>query len=92
MNRDMQGQRQPILDAATNDNEKGQDSKMENEHKTGTHETMATDLVEKSKSAQLIESAQARLAGMSGKRYWRTIDELADTPRSEEHTSELQSP
>ncbi|HUV97616.1 MAG TPA: TAT-variant-translocated molybdopterin oxidoreductase, partial [Acidobacteriaceae bacterium] len=53
---------------------------MENEHKTGTHETIATDSVEKSKSAQLIEAAQARLAGMSGKRYWRTIDELADTP------------
>ncbi|MGA7706423.1 MAG: TAT-variant-translocated molybdopterin oxidoreductase, partial [Acidobacteriaceae bacterium] len=53
---------------------------MENEHKTGTHETMATDSVEKSKSAQLMETAQARLAGMSGKQYWRTIDELADTP------------
>ena len=80
MNRDMQGQSQPILDAATKDNRKGQDSKMENEHKTGTHETMATDSVEKSKSAQLMETAQARLAGMSGKQYWRTIDELADTP------------
>ena len=80
MNRDRQAQSQPILDAATKDNRKGQDSKMENEHKTGTHETMATDSVEKSKSAQLIETAQARLAGMSGKRYWRTIDELADTP------------
>ena len=80
MNRQMQEQDKPILDAATNDNRKGQDSKMENEHKTGTHESKAMDSVATSKSAQLIEMAQARLAGMSGKRYWRTIDELADTP------------
>jgi MoCo/4Fe-4S cofactor protein with predicted Tat translocation signal len=57
------------------DNRKGQDSKMANEH-----ETVTGDLKDKSKTAQLIETAQARLAGMTGKRYWQTIDELADTP------------
>ena len=57
------------------DNRKGQDSKMANEHETAT-----SDLQDKSKTARLIETAQARLAGMSGKRYWQTIDELADTP------------
>ncbi|MHB8388737.1 MAG: TAT-variant-translocated molybdopterin oxidoreductase, partial [Acidobacteriaceae bacterium] len=71
----MQKQAQPALDAATNDNRKGQDSKMENDHKTGTVESNG-----KSKTAQLMETAQARLAGMTGKRYWQTIDELADTP------------
>src|SRR5487761_1384123 len=58
-----------------NDNSKGQDSKMENEHETVTGDTQ-----EKTKTARLMEAAQARLAGMSGKRYWRTIDELVDTP------------
>ena len=75
MSRDMQKQAQPALDAATNDNRKGKDSKMENDHKTGTVESNG-----KSKTAQLMETAQARLAGMTGKRYWQTIDELADTP------------
>ena len=31
-----------------------------------------------------MESAQARLAGMSGRQYWRTVDELADTPEFQE--------
>ncbi len=47
---------------------------MENEHQT------VVDQEEKSKTAQLIETAQARLAAMTGKRYWQTIDELAETP------------
>ena len=44
------------------------------------HETEAVDATQASKTARLMETAQARLAGMSGKRYWRTVDELADTP------------
>jgi len=58
-----------------NNNRKGQDSKMANEH-----EAVIKDPEAKSKTAQLMEAAQARLAGKTGKRYWRTIDELADTP------------
>ncbi len=58
-----------------NDNRKGQDSKMENEH-----ETVTGDAQEKTKTVRLMEAAQARLAGMTGKRYWQTVDELADTP------------
>lgn len=61
------------------DNHKGQDSKMENEH-----ETAAGDREKTSKTARLIETAQARLAGMTGKRYWQTVDELADTPEFQE--------
>ncbi|MGH9616371.1 MAG: TAT-variant-translocated molybdopterin oxidoreductase [Acidobacteriaceae bacterium] len=62
---------------------------MENEHKTVTqetmpHETNSTEQAEKSKSAQLIDAAKARLAGMTGKRYWQTIDELAETPDFQE--------
>ncbi len=66
---------QQTLDEATKDNRKGQDSKMANEH-----ETVTAGKKEMSKTAHLMETAQARLAGMSGKRYWQTIDELADTP------------
>src|SRR5665213_2405885 len=62
-----------------NDNRKGQDSKMAYEHETAT-----SDPQEKSKTAQLIETAQARLAGMTGKRYWQTVDELAETPDFED--------
>ena len=71
----MQREMQQVSDVATKDNRKGQDSKMANEH-----ETVTTDSNGKSKTAQLVETAQARLAGMTGKRYWQTIDELADTP------------
>src|SRR5665213_4218914 len=71
----MQREMQQVPDVATKDNREGQDSKMANEH-----ETVPTDLNGKSKTAQLVETAQARLAGMTGKRYWQTIDELADTP------------
>jgi molybdopterin-containing oxidoreductase family iron-sulfur binding subunit len=60
---------------ATIDNDKGQDSKMANEH-----ETEAVDRAESPKNKRLMEMAQTRLAGLSGKRYWRTVDELADTP------------
>ena len=66
---------QQTLGEATKDNRKGQDSKMANEH-----ETVTAGKKEMSKTAHLMETAQARLAGMSGKRYWQTIDELADTP------------
>jgi MoCo/4Fe-4S cofactor protein with predicted Tat translocation signal len=34
----------------------------------------------KPKASQLMEAAKSKLAGMSGKQYWRTVDELADTP------------
>jgi MoCo/4Fe-4S cofactor protein with predicted Tat translocation signal len=61
-----------------NVNRKGQDSKMENEHETAAADQ--GDTTEKSKTAQLIATAQAKLAGMTGKHYWRTVDELADTP------------
>lgn len=68
-----------------NVNRKGQDSKMENEHETATAEQgQAMPGPEKSRTALLAEKAQARLAGMTGKRYWRTIDELADTPEFED--------
>ncbi|MEO6828686.1 MAG: TAT-variant-translocated molybdopterin oxidoreductase, partial [Acidobacteriaceae bacterium] len=53
---------------------------MENEHETAAGDQIATSPTEKSKTAQLIETAQARLAGKTGKRYWQAIDELADTP------------
>jgi len=58
-----------------NNHPKGQDSKMANEH-----EAVTNGPEPKSKTAQLIEAAQARLANKTGKRYWRTVDELADTP------------
>lgn len=64
---------------ATTDNHEGQDSKMANEHETATG-----DIAGPAKTSRLIETAQARLAGASGKRYWRTIDELADTPEFQE--------
>ncbi|MHB8303336.1 MAG: TAT-variant-translocated molybdopterin oxidoreductase [Acidobacteriaceae bacterium] len=44
------------------------------------HETAAVDTTEASSTSRAIEAAQARLSRTSGKRYWRTIDELADTP------------
>ena len=75
MMHDMQREMQQVPDVAMKDNREGQDSKMANEH-----ETVPTDLNGKSKTAQLVETAQARLSGMTGKRYWQTIDELADTP------------
>jgi molybdopterin-containing oxidoreductase family iron-sulfur binding subunit len=62
-----------------NNNRKGQDSKMANEHEAVTNDPQV-----KSKTAQLLEAAQARLAGKTGKRYWRTVDELADTPEFQE--------
>ena len=34
----------------------------------------------KSKPAMTLDEARARIAGQSGKKYWRSIDELADTP------------
>ena len=71
----MHSDAQQTLGEATKDNRKGQDSKMANEH-----ETVTAGKKEMSKTAHLMETAQARLAGMSGKRYWQTIDELADTP------------
>lgn len=79
MNRVMHEKARTIPGPATKDNRKGQDSKMENEH-----ETANVDLIEKSKTARLMEAAQARLAGKTGKRYWQTIDELADTPDFQE--------
>jgi MoCo/4Fe-4S cofactor protein with predicted Tat translocation signal len=27
-----------------------------------------------------LEAARAKLAGQTGKKYWRSVDELADTP------------
>ena len=65
---------------ATKDNRKGQDSKMANEHETVQVDPNEMSPKGTSKTARLMETAQARLAGMSGKRYWQTIDELADTP------------
>ncbi|HET9087772.1 MAG TPA: TAT-variant-translocated molybdopterin oxidoreductase, partial [Acidobacteriaceae bacterium] len=64
---------------AMTDKDKGQDSKMANEH-----ETAAVESSRQSGNAPLMKAAQARLAGMSGKRYWRTVDELADTPEFQE--------
>jgi len=67
-----------------NDNGKGQDSKMENEHETRADDELQPSPAEKSKTTQLMETAQARLAGKTGKRYWQTVDELADTPEFQE--------
>lgn len=75
MNRDMQLGAAKVTGQETQDNLKGQDSKMPNEH-----ETAPVDSKQTSRSASALAAAQARLAGLTGKRYWRTIDELADTP------------
>ena len=75
MKRDRELKTSPSSRQATQDNPKGQDSKMPNEH-----ETAQVEPKEISRSAQVIAAARGRLATMTGKQYWRTIDELADTP------------
>jgi len=75
MSRPVQWDESQAPGEATNYNDKGQDSKMANEH-----ETAIVTEKETSNTVRLMEMAQNRLSGLSGKRYWRTVDELADTP------------
>ena len=39
-----------------------------------------TDVRGKNTPAMTLEEARARIAGQTGKKYWRSVDELADTP------------
>jgi MoCo/4Fe-4S cofactor protein with predicted Tat translocation signal len=39
-----------------------------------------TDGLGKNTPAMTLEEARARIAGQTGKKYWRSVDELADTP------------
>jgi len=39
-----------------------------------------TDGQGKNTPAMTLEEARARIAGQTGKKYWRSVDELADTP------------
>jgi MoCo/4Fe-4S cofactor protein with predicted Tat translocation signal len=39
-----------------------------------------TDVRGKNTPAMTLEEARARVAGQTGKKYWRSVDELADTP------------
>src|SRR3984957_7712301 len=48
--------------------EKKPDANMENEHTQAARPAMS------------LEEARAKLAGQTGKKYWRSVDELADTP------------
>ena len=47
-------------------------------------ESVTGDATRKLQASALKEAAQARLAGKSGKQYWQTVDELADTPEFQE--------
>ena len=47
-------------------------------------ESATGDSLRKPEAGALQAAAQARLAGKTGKRYWQTVDELADTPEFQE--------
>src|SRR5580658_1127321 len=41
---------------------------------------MANEHIQAASPAMSLEEARARVAGQTGKKYWRSVDELADTP------------